>query len=96
MERVDLATGNLVASHFTTGSTWMTSYAALGVRMTPLVDCHRSIGPLVNWSGFDILSRNVGRFDSDRREWRDDIAAADLRQLARGLVSPARSQRNDV
>jgi hypothetical protein len=75
--RVDLTTGNLVASHFTTGSSWMTSYAALGVRMTPLVDCHLSIRPLVNWSGFDILNHRV--FDGSLGEVRWATATGELR-----------------
>jgi hypothetical protein len=75
--RADLVTGHLIASHFTTGSSWMTSYAALGVRMTPLTDCHLSVRPLVNWSGFDILNHRV--FDGSLGETRWATATGELR-----------------
>jgi hypothetical protein len=75
--RVDLTTGRLAASHFTTGSSWMTSYAALGVRLTPLIDCHLSIQPSVHWSGFDILDHRV--FDGSLGEVRWATATGEVR-----------------
>jgi hypothetical protein len=56
----NLREGTFSASHFTHGSNQFSSYAGIGVRLTPTVNsCILSVRPLVNWSGYDILSHRI-------------------------------------
>jgi hypothetical protein len=59
----NLRDGTFWASHFVHGSSELSSFAGIGVRLTPGLDpCWLSVRPFVNWRGTDILSHRV--FDS--------------------------------
>lgn len=50
--KADRTTGELSVSEFTIkGET--SAFAIVGVNFSPTVDCHLSVRPYVNWSGFD-------------------------------------------
>jgi hypothetical protein len=52
----DPARGMFWASQYATGSSVLSAFAGVGVRLSPQLDwCHLSVRPLVQWEGSDIL-----------------------------------------
>jgi hypothetical protein len=69
--------GIFSASHFTHGSNQFSAYAGLGVSIVPNLKLSTlSVRPLVNWSGFDILSSRVFDPQLNPRAW--GVASAQI------------------
>jgi len=71
----DVRTGKFWVEPYTVGPL-LSSYAGLGVQMTPILSCFLSVRPFVNWSGFDVLSHKV--YDPQFGEQRWATASAHL------------------
>ena len=62
--------GLFSASHFTHGSNQFSAYAGLGVSIVPTLNLSTlSVRPLVNWTGFDILSSRIFDPQLNPRAW---------------------------
>jgi len=73
----NLRDGTFSASHSVHGSSQLSSYAGIGVRLTPSLDqCWLSVRPFVNWSGVGTLSHRI--FDSQLSPSGRGVAGAQI------------------
>ena len=73
----DLNTGKLVAAESRTVADAL-AFAIVGANFTPAADCHLSVRPYMNWSGFDALQHFDADPDLGRQAWATAIGQAGI------------------
>lgn len=75
--QTNLRNGTMSASHFTHGTNGLSAYAGVGMSIVPTLPlCTLSVRPVVNWSGFDLLSHRI--FDPQLHPQAWGVAGAEI------------------
>ena len=92
--QVDLATGVMSASSFSTGGE-NDAFAAIGMRLSPLLTAGQiSVRPYVDWTGFDTLFHRV--FDPQVNEQRWAVAGGKVGIVVESRLAPGVDFRTDA